>query len=246
MTSDRRVGGHGLRGALAFLTPIWGAAVPSPAAAAWFPAAGVIIGSVIGGGWWLAAKAWPAPAVAALVVVLDLGLTGMLHFDGLIDSADGLLSHLPRERRLEAMATPGVGAYAVAVGGAALLLRFAAVAALRPAPLLVAGLWCASRTLMAAAMAAVPYARPGAGGLATAFIGPLARGAVGAGALVALVLAAQWRAVAGPVAVLAGLAAGAGVILLGRRQLGGFTGDVLGAAGVVAETVGLLVAAAKW
>jgi cobalamin synthase len=42
------------------------------------------------------------------------------------------------------------------------------------------------------------------------------------------------------------MAAGAGVVALARRRLGGFTGDVLGAAGLVAETVALLVAAARW
>jgi cobalamin synthase len=52
--------------------------------------------------------------------------------------------------------------------------------------------------------------------------------------------------VAGPVAVVAGVAAGTGVVVLARHKLGGFTGDVLGAAGMVAETVGLMVAAAKW
>ena len=44
----------------------------------------------------------------------------------------------------------------------------------------------------------------------------------------------------------AGAVAAAGVIALARHQLGGFTGDVLGAAGIVGETVGLLVAAARW
>lgn len=238
----------GLRRALAFLTPVGGAAVPTPATAAWFPLAGALIGLAVGGLWWLAAKAWPPPVVAALVVAADLGLTGMLHFDGLLDSADGLLPHLTRERRLAVMASPGIGAFAVAVGGAVLLVRFAAVTAIRPraVPFLVAGLWCAARTLMAGAMAVVPYARRLDGGLATSFLGPGRGAAVVAGGAAAMVLAAQWRVVAGPVAVLAGLAAGAGVILLGRRQLGGFTGDVLGAAGVVAETVGLLVAAARW
>ncbi len=33
---------------------------------------------------------------------------------------------------------------------------------------------------------------------------------------------------------------------LAQRRLGGFTGDVLGAAGVVSETVALLVLAARW
>jgi cobalamin synthase len=36
------------------------------------------------------------------------------------------------------------------------------------------------------------------------------------------------------------------VVALAYRRLGGYTGDVLGAAGLVAETVGLLVAAARW
>jgi cobalamin synthase len=37
-----------------------------------------------------------------------------------------------------------------------------------------------------------------------------------------------------------------GVVALARRRLGGYTGDVLGASGVVLETVGLVVAAARW
>jgi adenosylcobinamide-GDP ribazoletransferase len=44
----------------------------------------------------------------------------------------------------------------------------------------------------------------------------------------------------------AGLAGFGAVLTLAWRRLGGYTGDVLGAAGIVAETVGLLVAAARW
>lgn len=243
----------GFRRALAFLTPIGGARAPAPDAVAWFPSLGVLIGLALGGWWWLVAKAWPAPVAAALVVAADLGLTGMLHFDGLLDSADGLLSHLRAEQRLAVMAGPEVGAYAVAVGGTVLVTRWASLSSLSPAPALLAALWCASRTLMAAAMRIVPYARRGDGALATSFLEVDATGArraaIGlalAGAVASLALAASWKAVAGPVAVVAGTAAGVGVVLLGRRRLGGFTGDVLGAAGIVAETVGLVVAAAKW
>jgi adenosylcobinamide-GDP ribazoletransferase len=46
-------------------------------------------------------------------------------------------------------------------------------------------------------------------------------------------LALVWTAL-----ILAGFAA------LARRQVGGYTGDVLGATGIIAETAGLLVAAA--
>jgi cobalamin synthase len=38
---------------------------------------------------------------------------------------------------------------------------------------------------------------------------------------------------------------GALVLALARRRFGGFTGDVLGAAGAVCETAGLVVASAK-
>jgi adenosylcobinamide-GDP ribazoletransferase len=48
------------------------------------------------------------------------------------------------------------------------------------------------------------------------------------------------------VAVLAGLAGGSSVVAFARRRLGGFTGDVLGAAGVVTETVALVVMSARW
>ncbi|MDQ6615818.1 MAG: adenosylcobinamide-GDP ribazoletransferase [Actinomycetota bacterium] len=238
----------GLRRAVAFLTAFGGSAEPAPSAVAWFPVVGAALGLIVGGTWWAADQAWPAPVVAVLVIAVDLGLTGMLHFDGLLDSADGLLAHLPRQRRLAVMSGPEVGAFAVAVGVVVLLARWAAIATMRPAPLLVAGLWCASRTLMAAAMRVVPYAR-GEGGLATAFLGPAGGRALvlgGVGGVGGLAVAAGWRIVAGPAAVLAGVAAGMGVVLLARHKLGGVTGDILGAAGVVAETVGLIVATARW
>lgn len=236
-----------MRRAVAFLTPLFGAAPPDPSAVIWFPVVGACLGAVVGAVWWGARELWSAPIAAVLVVVMDLALTGMLHFDGLVDSADGLLPHLDRERRLEVMAEPGIGAFGLAVGAVALALRAAALVALEPSVLLVAGLWCGSRTLMAVTMTRVPYARADAGGgLASAFLGARVRPIAAEGVLSAVVLAALWHPVGGSVSVLVGLAAGVGVVRLAQRRVGGFTGDVLGAAGVVAETVGLVVAAAGW
>jgi adenosylcobinamide-GDP ribazoletransferase len=235
-----------VREALGFLTPLGAARRPTPAALRWFPVVGLGLGLVLGGIWWVAARVWPEPLAAVVVVVADLALTGMLHLDGLADAADGLLPPLSRGRRLEVMATPDVGAFGVAVAAAALLARFAALAVLRPAPLLLAGLWCVSRTGMAAVVDRVPYARAG-GGLASAFQGrpvPVAVTAVAAAAAAAV--AGVWALPAGPAAVGLGAAGFALVIVLAARRVGGYTGDVLGAAGLVAETVGLLTAAAKW
>jgi adenosylcobinamide-GDP ribazoletransferase len=236
----------GARQAFAFLTVLGGGEAPSPAALGWFPAVGIALGLFLGVVWWLSGRAWPAPVAGVVVVAADLAVTGMLHVDGLIDSADGLLAHLERSRRLDVMAGPEVGAFGVAVAVAVLLSRWVALASLPAAPLLLAGLWCGSRTAMALAVRTQPYARAARGGLATAFLGDGGFAPLVAGALAAAAMAALWRPLAGPVAVAAGALAAASVIALARHRLGGFTGDVLGAAGVIGETVGLLVAAARW
>jgi adenosylcobinamide-GDP ribazoletransferase len=234
-----------MRRAIAFLTPLGGAAVPDRRTLSWFPLIGAAIGAVVGAVWWATSQVWPAAVAAALTVVADLAITGLLHVDGLIDSADGLLPHLPRQRRLEVMAEPTVGAFGVAAGVAVILLRLTALASTVPSVLLVAGIWCGSRTVMAAGARALPYARPG-GGLATAMLGADWRPVAGYGVVGALALACVLNGWRGAVAVAAGIVAGTGVVLLGWRRLGGFTGDVLGAAGVVGETVSLVVAAAAW
>jgi len=239
-------GSRPVREALAFLTPLGGARTPTPGALRWFPVVGLGLGLGLGGLWWVAAQLWPPAVAAALVVVADLAVTGMLHFDGLADSADGLLPHLGTDRRLEVMAGPEVGAFGVVAVAATILVRFAALAVVHPAPLLLAGLWCASRAAMAGTVERVPYARPG-GGLVSAFAGsrvPLlllvAAGVVAAG------VASLWDVPAGPVSVVVCVAGFAAVVGFARRRIGGYTGDVLGAAGVLGETLGLLSAAARW
>jgi adenosylcobinamide-GDP ribazoletransferase len=235
-----------VRRALGFLTPLGGASVPDARTLSWFPIVGALIGLALGGVWWGAQELWAPAIAAALVVAADLALTGLLHADGLADSADGLLPQVPtRERRLEIMAEPTVGAYGVTVVGTVLLLRFATLTSLDANVLLLAGIWCGSRTAMAVAARAVPYARA-EGGLASAFTGGDWR-PVG---LAGLVLAVSLGAFAGgrqpELAVACGIAASAAVVAMARRRIGGFTGDVLGAAGMVGETIALLAAAATW
>ncbi len=247
-----------MRRALAFLTPLGRAAPPSKGALAWFPVAGLLIGAALGAIWWLSARAWPYWVAAAITVAADLGLTGMLHADGLVDSADGLLPHMDRNRRLEVMAEPTVGAFGVMVGTATLLLRWVSLASIRPSVWLLAGLWCASRTWMATVVLSCPYARTD--GLASGF------GAVGGeragyrrpslldspavaccaalGLAASIGLSLVWNLGAGAIVVAAATISGAAVVVVSIRRLGGFTGDVLGASGMVGETVGLVVAAA--
>jgi adenosylcobinamide-GDP ribazoletransferase len=243
-----------MRRALSFLTPFGGAADPAPSALAWFPVVGALIGLAVGGIWWAARRGWAPPAAAAVAVLADAGLTGMLHLDGLADSADGLLPPLPRARRLEVMADPRLGTFGVAGLAIVLLARFGAFASMLPSPLAVAGLWSGSRTAMAVTARAVPYARRS--GLASAFLGAPTAGVARAlaspavlglaGGLLTVGLAVAGRGVHGLAAVGAEAAAAAAVVFLAWRRLGGFTGDVLGAAAVAGETAGLLTLALRW
>lgn len=234
--------------AVGFLTVAGGragrAGTPDARSAVWFPVVGAVLGLGLGAVWWAAEEVWTPAVAAALVVGADLAATGMLHMDGLADSADGLLPHLDRQRRLDVMADPAVGAFGVTAVALAVLLRWSVLASLEPDPLLLAGVWSVSRAAMAVTMAVVPYARPS--GLASAFAG--AGGSVGVVVAVAVVVglvpALVTDVVAGSLAV-GGVVVGAAVVVAtARRRIGGFTGDVLGAAGVTAETVGLLAAGA--
>jgi adenosylcobinamide-GDP ribazoletransferase len=209
---------------------------------AWFPLVGAGIGALVGTAWWLGEEWWAPSVAGAVAVVVDLGVTGMLHFDGLADSADGLLPHASRERRLEIMRAPDIGAFGAIAIGAALVLRTVTLASIGPSILLLAAIWAAARALVASVPGFVDYARDD--GIAS----PMIDGAPRWPVLTLLVASAlAWLAVGwlGAVAVVVGALAGCGVVWLARRRLGGFTGDVLGAVIVVTETVALLVVAGR-
>jgi len=232
------------RQALGFLTILGSAATPTAAALMWFPVVGALIGAAVGGLWWAASSWFPVLVAAALAVIADLAITGMLHVDGLADSADGLLAPMHRERRLAVMSDPRAGAFVTIAVVAVMLVRFAVFASLAPSwrmVVAVAAVWSVARTVMAAAACLVPYARPA--GLATAFLGGSARPIIAIGAVVAVALAVlgSGGSIELGLAVLSAVLAGAAVIAFAVDRIGGFTGDVLGAAGVIAETVGLLV-----
>ena len=104
-----------LAGAWIFYTvlPAWPWPQPSFQRIARFaPWIGLLIGALQGLLWMaLSGLGWPPAACALCVVALGIQLSGGLHHDGLIDTADGLGA--PAERRLEAMEDSRVGASGV-------------------------------------------------------------------------------------------------------------------------------------
>lgn len=235
--------------AIAFLTPFGRAGVPTARTLDALPLAGAVIGLAVGGVWWVTDRYWAAAVAAALTLAADAAFTGCLHLDGLADSADGLLPPLSRNRRLTVMRDPAIGAFGAVTLVIVVLIRFAALASVPAAPLVIGALWCESRAAMAVIATAMRYARS-EGGLASAFVSPGSRGArwlvpLLLGGVVAAPLALLGQGWRGLIALAAGAAGAAVVAAFARSRIGGFTGDVLGAAGVFAETAGLVALAMR-
>lgn len=227
--------------ALTFLTVLGRSAPPDRRTFRWFPVVGAGLGAAVGGVHLGVHRLWPPLVAAAVVVAADLILTGALHLDGLADSADGLLVHADRPRRLALMAEPGIGVFALAAGSVVLLARWALLADPDVRLLSLVAVWAASRTLAASVPAFVRYARPG--GLAEAFLTGSRRQLLAWLAPTGVGLFFLEGAL-GPIALGVAVATGALIAALARRRLGGFTGDILGAVIMLSETTALLTLAA--
>lgn len=203
----------------------------------------------------------PALAIAGLALAVGLIATGVFHEDGLADVADGFGGGVTVTRKLEIMKDSRIGAF----GGAALVLALLVKASLyagfvapsgaagfaeggraAAAALVLVGLAPISRVLPLYLFRALPPAR--ADGLGRS-VGVPGRATLGIATGLAVGIA---LGLAGPIlggarvaaALLAGALATAGLGLIAKRQIGGQTGDVLGAGQPIAEIAMLIVLAA--
>jgi len=240
---------RGAAAAVAFLTrvPVGRAILlqgDDVARGAWaFPLVGAAIGAAVGGTAAGLVHVLPALAAAGIALALGAALTGALHLDALADTADALTAS--RERALEIMRGRTVGAYGASALVLDLLVKAAALGALathrRAVPYAIAAgaLGRAAPVALGALLPSVRGEGPGA-----SFAGRVTR----TGASVAVVLAVAVAAGAGRLdgLELVGIAAAvtlAAAIFL-RRWLGGVTGDTLGAAAELTDTIVLVAAAA--
>ncbi len=216
------------------------------ARASWaFPVAGVLVGAVgalaYAGAYSVGLPALPAAALALAATVV---CTGALHEDGLADTVDGFGGGKDRDHKLAIMRDSCLGAYGGCALALSFLLRWSALATLADPQSVALSLIAAhasARAPLAAFMRFIPPAR--SDGLSAqagrpSWIGAVI--AVGLGAAALLILL-------GPLGALVGLIAltstGAFITWLTTRQIGGQTGDVVGALEQVNEMVILLVAA---
>lgn len=208
-----------------------------------FPGVGLMIGALLAG---LHTALWliDPGVLAALVLTTWVLLTGGLHLDGLADTADAWIGGQgDRSRTLAIMKDPRSGPIAIAVVVLVLLNKFATLQMLlagdaRTLLLLTPVL---GRTLIVLLLLTTPYVRPD--GLGTPYAHYLPRLSCSVLLLlVAAVTAALLHWQGGVLLVVLGIS------FFGLRhwllvRLGGVTGDTLGAACELTETVALLVPA---
>ena len=155
---------YSLLGAVTFYT-----CIPIPAGwalefrgiARWAPLIGFLIGGILGivdvGMQQLGV---PLLTRSALVVVIWIALTGGLHLDGVMDTADGLAVQ-DKERRLAVMADSATGAFGAMAATALLLLKTAAltdIESYRWFALMASAGW--GRWGQVVAIALYPYLKP--------------------------------------------------------------------------------------
>jgi adenosylcobinamide-GDP ribazoletransferase len=129
--------------------------------AQWAPGVGLVIGVLLGlADYGLEHLNMPILPRSALIVALWVGITGGLHLDGAMDTADGLAVMEP-ERRLEVMADSRSGAFGGMVAVLILLLKVCALSAIashRTLMLMWAATW--GRWGQFVAIALYPYLKP--------------------------------------------------------------------------------------
>lgn len=212
---------------------------------AWaFPLAGLVVGSIGGIVLWGVRYIGADPPSAALAAIAATMLaTGALHEDGLADFSDGIGGGRTRARKLEIMRDSAVGSFGVCALFVVLGLRWAALSRLADPAAAVGALIVTHTAARGMLPLMLEYWRPArADGLAAA-----TRSSLLASAVSILIAAMIAFAYAAPSAALAALLVAALSVLvvgsLASRYLGGYTGDVLGAAEQTAEALGLAIVA---
>ncbi|WP_020208471.1 adenosylcobinamide-GDP ribazoletransferase [Gilvimarinus chinensis] len=218
-----------------------------------YPAVGVVIGILLAA-FSVALSGLGDFLNAALVLALWVGVTGALHLDGLADCIDAYYAghkcvdaEQRRERILHVMHDPNCGAVALVSLVLLLLVKFSALASMATSWQMVAALIIApviARTAILPFVALSEYARYEGkvpDNLATnsqrlwlitllmSALAVLTLGLVSATIVVAAVAAllVYWRA-------------------LWQQQIGGYTGDCLGALVELTETLVLITLVAVW
>ena len=207
----------------------------------YFPVIGAILGCACAGTAWLVGNwiGWVTGA-GILATVVDVVLTGSIHFDGLADVADSFGASTSEERH-RIMKDPHVGTYGVVALVLVLFLRVAGFVRLAEAQkwLWYIAPFVISRSVMAFCLRRMRYARE-SGNVARELVEKASYSHVIYGGIVGGVVCFLTADVRGILLLIAGY--GIAFVLSGwtGRRYGGITGDIIGMCGIVTETLILL------
>jgi adenosylcobinamide-GDP ribazoletransferase len=203
----------------------------------YFPLVGLFLGTILALLYSVLILFLPPNLVTLLLVISLLALTGALHFDGFLDSCDGLFGYHTTERRLEIMRDSRVGSFGVAGGICLLALKYTGLSlvtpGLMPAALILAPL--VARWALLCAVVIFPYGRvSGLGLIYKRYTHPPELVLASIFVIIIVLAFLGWPGL-GLVAFIFGL-----TMLVGRWIMGklpaGLTGDSYGAIAEITET----------
>ena len=192
-----------------------------------------VVGRALLIAWSFLAERVGAGAVlrSAVYVLIPVLVTGGIHLDGLLDTADALSSYQPRERKLEILKDSNAGAFAVITACCYFLASFGIWSELgREEVRLLAGVFVFSRSLSGLGVAAFPCAK--STGTLAMFSDAVQEKIVLFCLYVLLFLSAGYMCVLNPklgtAAVTVGWLTFFGYYRMSMKQFGGITGDLAG------------------
>ncbi|MBS7007390.1 adenosylcobinamide-GDP ribazoletransferase [Anaerostipes sp.] len=171
------------------------------------------------------------PAYTAGIVLIPVIVTGGIHLDGFMDTADALASYQDRGKKLEILKDPHCGAFAVIACVCYFTAYGAAASEISPSmlPLLACG-FVMSRALSAWSIASFPMAKET--GLAASFSGAAHKQTVCVSSAVwtagSAVLMCLFHFPAGILCTFAALITFVLYYRMSKKQFGGITGDLAG------------------
>lgn len=208
---------------------------------AFFPLVGLMLGAAAAAVYFVLSIVFPSVVSDLFSLIFLIIITGNMHLDGLMDTADGFFSGKPREAVLEIMKDSRVGSHGVAAGCLALLSKFVLLGQIPPdfkigAIVLfpVLGRWA-----QVYGASIYPYVRSGPGKSSfTNHVGLreiLLASVFTMGSIILLLGLKGWILAA------AALVSTALLGLYISKKIGGITGDTLGALNELIEIAGLLI-----
>lgn len=202
-------------------------------ASRYFPAVGWLIGVMCAMALWLLMLVFPQDVAVLISIAISLLLTGCFHEDGLADTCDGLGGGWTREQKLSIMKDSRIGTYGAAALWVSLTLKFVVLSQLINPVLALLVAHPLSRIIPTVFIAAMPYVSD----VDTSKAKPLAESGSGADTAIAIITGLiALIFINNPFIILLVLLVVAGVAYIFlKRQIGGFTGDALGAVQQVSE-----------